>query len=740
MSTDTSSSTNSEIANATAIRIRGARVHNLRNIDVDLPRDAITVITGVSGSGKSSLAFDTLYAEGQRQYIESLSTYARQFLNQLQRPDVDLVEGLEPTLCIDQRPGLRNPRSTVATITEIYDYLRLMFARAGTAHCPQCGQGIQPQSAEQIIDAIARHSEGTKLMLLSPMVRGRRGAHQDVFAEISKAGFVRVRVDGELYALEDIPSLNIRQNHTIEAVVDRIVWRDEVAERLGDSVRTALRFGKGGLVCLSQPTNQTSWDENLFSTRFACPQCEISFPELEPRTFSFNSPYGACPACDGMGRRERFDPELVAPDLHRSPASGAFAAWKSAPTKIRTLLREQIEPFLVKHGGSWDQPLAELNPSGQRRLQLADGQLGPLLEMLEAEWQASPTDKRREILQPLRSTLVCEQCDGSRLRPEALAVTVGGINIHRTTQMSIADALQHFQSLTLTGFAEEVAKPLCEEISKRLGFLQQVGVDYLTLDRSAETLSGGELQRVRLASSIGSGLVGVCYVLDEPSIGLHQQDNDRLIAAMRDLQQAGNTLIVVEHDEGMMRAADWIVDMGPGAGHQGGEILATGTPQQIAKDEDSITGAYLSGRKRVALNPRRRQPHPDAWLTLTNAKTNNLKNVTLKLPLGLMVCVTGVSGSGKSSLINDTLSPAIARKLGLLAAKPGPFESLEGYEAIDKLVAIDQSPIGRSPRSCPATFTGVFDLIRKVFASTREAKQAKADVRNAKDKAKNGSR
>lgn len=607
-------------------------------MNIDIPRDALTVITGVSGSGKSSLAFDTIYAEGQRQYIESLSTYARQFLDQLQRPDVDTVEGLEPTLCIDQKPGTSNPRSTVATVTEIYDYLRLLFARSGTPHCYNCGRSILRQSSEQIVDSLGTMDEGTKLMILSPRVRGRRGVHADVFAEIRKAGLVRVRVDGVLYPLDEVPQLASKKNHTIEAVIDRIVVREGCEERVADSVRLALKMSDGLVTLVTQAPGENAWTDRLISTKFACPDCEISYEELEPRTFSFNSPYGACPVCDGMGT-------------------------------------------------------------------------------IETETRDKSSDQLTFVQQ------VCPSCEGGRLRAEALAVTVSGLNIHQTTSLSITDAEQHFSQLNLSGLAAAVAHPITSEVLKRIKFLRKVGVGYLTLQRPADTLSGGELQRVRLATSIGSGLVGVCYVLDEPSIGLHQRDNDRLIEAMRDLQQSGNTVLVVEHDEAVMRAADWLIDMGPGAGHRGGMVIAAGTPQHVANDETSVTGRYLSGQLEIDVPPQRRKPNKKQQIRLTGVATNNLQNVDVDFPLGLLVGVTGVSGSGKSSLINDTLYPAVARELGLVGVQPGPYRKLAGIENIDKLIPIDQTPIGRSPRSCPATFTGVFDEIRKVFATTRESKQ-----------------
>jgi excinuclease ABC subunit A len=706
-----------------AIRIRGARVHNLKGIDVDIPRDRLTVITGVSGSGKSSLAFDTLYAEGQRQYIESLSAYARQFLDQLPRPDVEWVDGLEPTLCIDQKPGATNPRSTVGTVTEVYDYLRLLYARAGIPHCYSCGRPILQLSTEQIVASLAGFPEGTKVMVLAPMVRGRKGAHQEVFAEIRKAGFVRVRVDGEILPLDEVLPLEVRKNHSIDAIVDRIVWRAESESRLADSVRLALKLGNGLVTLTHQQPTSAQWSEKVYSTLYACPDCDISYEELEPRTFSFNSPYGACPHCDGMGRREQFDVDLVLPEVARKLAISAHPLWKGTAAKLRQYYREPIERFLEANKSTWETPFCELTKSLLQKLIHGDKQFPGIVTLLESEWSRNPVEKRQTFLASLRTTQTCDQCGGGRLRHEALTVEVGGKNIQQTTAMTIGEAASHFQNLHLDDWQKAIAKPLLAEITKRLRFLLHVGVHYLTLDRSSDSLSGGELQRVRLATSIGSGLVGVCYVLDEPSIGLHQRDNDLLIEAIRQLQGVGNTVIVVEHDEAMMRAADWIIDMGPGAGELGGQIIAAGTPQELTKNPASQTGPFLSGEKKVERDSPCRLPDPERILRLKGASTNNLKQVDLELPLGLLVGITGVSGSGKSSLINDTLYPAVARNLGLVAAKPGPYTSLSGMESVEKLLQIDQSPIGRSPRSCPATYTGVFDEIRKVFAATREAKQ-----------------
>lgn len=611
-----------------SIRIRGARVHNLCGVDLDIPRDAVTVITGVSGSGKSSLAFDTLYAEGQRQYIDSLSAYARQFLDQIPRPDVDSIDGLAPTLAIDQKPGSSGARSTVATITEIYDYLRLLYARVGTPHCAECGSSISQQTSDAVRDALAAHPDGTKLVLMAPMVRGRRGVHREVFESIRKAGLIRARVDGETYLLDEIPELAAKKNHTIEAVVDRLAIREGIDSRLNESVALALRLGNGLLSTL-QKSGKDDWQESIYSTAMACIECGASFAEIEPRTFSFNSPYGACPTCDGLGRVGKGETQRV-----------------------------------------------------------------------------------------------CEQCQGSRLCSEAMRVTIDGTPIHELTSMPLSQAATWMEQLVskLSGLPAKVAAPVQAEVSRRLEFLRRVGVPYLTLDRAADSLSGGELQRVRLATSIGSGLVGVCYVLDEPSIGLHPSDHERLVECIGELQRRGNTVVIVEHDEATMRAADVLVDIGPGAGPSGGRIISRGTPKQVAADRKSLTGDYLSGRRRVPIPPHRRKPTSKAWLKISGVTTHNLKNVTARLPLGTLIGVSGVSGSGKSSLINDTLYPALARKLGLVSPPPGPHRSLAGATQIDKLVPIDQTPIGRSPRSCPATYAGVLDEIRKVYAATRESK------------------
>ncbi len=631
-------------AAVSSIRIRGAREHNLCDVDVDFPHGQVTVITGVSGSGKSSLAFDTLFAEGQRQYIESLSAYARQFLDQIPRPDVDHVDGLQPTLCIDQQAGATHPRSTVATITEIYDYLRLLYARVGIPHCTGCGVAIAQQSVDQIVAALQAIPQDTKLVLLAPLVRGRRGAHREVFEQIRSKGWLRARVDGEIHSLDELPELASRKLHTIEAVVDRLVSRPGNHDRLSESARLALQTGGGVMTVLTQPAGDPTWGERLLSTLNACPGCGQSFQELEPRTFSFNSPYGACPTCDGLGAVE---------------SSGKSAGEAMSGT--------------------------------------------------------------------------CPDCDGGRLRREALAVTLLDRNIVSVVATPVGDLLDWFADLPerVDDSKRPVASPIASEILHRLRFLESVGLHYLTLDRSAVSLSGGELQRVRLATSLGSGLVGVCYVLDEPSIGLHPSDNQRLIDSIRQLCDRGNTVVVVEHDAAMMSAADRLIDMGPGPGPKGGRVIAQGTFDEVAADPRSVTGPYLSGRLSVAATSARRQPSEDAWLELCDVTTHNLKSVTARFPLGLLVGITGVSGSGKSSLVNDTLVPALESLLtrgGVAESKPrvvsgNGFLSLVGGERVEKLIRIDQRPIGRGPRSCPATYCGLLDEIRKLFAATREAKQ-----------------
>lgn len=715
-----------------AIRVRGARTHNLKNVDLDIPRNRFVVVTGPSGSGKSSLVFDTLFAEGQRQYIETLSVYVRQLIDQMERPDVDGISGLQPTLCIDQNPGAFNPRSTVATVTEIYDYLRLLFARCGEVSCYECGEPIRQQTTEQITQRLAALPQKTRLMLLAPMVRGRRGAHLEVLAEIRKAGLVRLRVDGTLHDVDAVPPLDARKVHTIEAIIDRIIVKEDSLSRIGEAVQTACKFGEGLVTVIYQMPgpagDQEPWREELSSTLYACPKCGVSYEELEPRTFSFNSPYGACPSCDGLGTVERFDIESLWLDRSQGIADSGPTAWKLLRKPVAEKQRALVSEFLAGCGISeetgpdeWPETVWERFVEGSTRKPKFLG----MVDLLEQAYVTETVEARREKLAALRARTTCRECRGSRLRREANQVRVAGRTIGEVTRMAVDEALAFFQESVGPHADEQIARPLLREIQHRLDFLVKVGAEYLSLDRSADTLSGGELQRVRLATNIGSGLCGVCYILDEPSIGLHPRDNARLISALRDLQRQENTVVVVEHDEAVIREADWLIDVGPEAGEGGGRIVSQGTVAEVSQDSASPTGAFLSGRRRIGGSERtnRRVPKSDAWLTLVGARTNNLKRVDLELPLGLFVAVTGVSGSGKSSLINETLAPALMRRLGMSGPKPGPHEGLRGAQGVQRLIAVDQSPIGRTPRGNAATYTGVFDEIRKVYAKTKTARQ-----------------
>ncbi len=724
---------------AEALRIRGARTHNLRNVDLDIPHGRLVVITGLSGSGKSSLAFDTLLAEGQRQYIETLSSYARQFFDQMERPDVDLIEGLLPTIALDQRSDVNNPRSTVATVTEIYDFLRVLMARVGDVACPQCGTPISQQTPAAIQEAILALPEQTKAMLLAPMVRGRKGRHADVLEQIRREGFVRVRIDGLTYELEQAPELKAQQRHDIDAVVDRVIIRPGIENRLAESVRLALKHGAGALriayqtpeaktqangASARESTAENGWIERVYNTQYACPDCKTSLAEIEPRTFSFNSPYGACPECDGLASREGFVPELVLPDHSLSLAGGAVAPWRGASADARIRQRRLLEGFLTQAKVDWDTPLADWPLRAREQLLHGDGgKFTGLLADLEMDFASIGREAKHDKLAEFRGPVVCAACGGSRLRPEARACRLGGLSISEITALPIDRAQQFFDALAFPPSQQPIGAPLTVEIVRRLKFLEHVGLEYVALDRAADTLSGGEMQRVRLATGIGSGLVGVLYILDEPSIGLHPRDNARLVESLRELQQQGNTVLVVEHDEAIIRAADWLIDVGPGAGDRGGQIVAEGTPAEVADNHDSITGAYLAGRLRIAPPAERRRVAKTRMLELEGATLHNLKNVDVNIPLGLLACVTGVSGSGKSSLVVDTLAAALARKLNGAATRPGPYRALRGVAKLERLIHVDQSPIGRTPRSNPATYTGMFDEIRSVFADAKHAKQ-----------------
>ncbi len=718
------------------IRVRGAREHNLRDVDVEIPRDTLTVLTGLSGSGKSSLAFDTIYAEGQRRYVESLSAYARQFLELMQKPDVDLIEGLSPAISIEQKTTSRNPRSTVGTVTEIYDYLRLLFARVGIPYSPATGLPIESQTVSQMVDRIVALPEGTRLYLLAPIARGKKGEFRKELADLRKRGFQRVKIDGELYAIEDAPALDKKRKHDIEVVVDRVVVRDGLATRLADSIETALELSDGLLFA----EDAGSGERHTFSAKFACPVSGFTIDEIEPRLFSFNNPFGACPTCDGLGTQMYFDEALVVPNEAQSLADGALAPWANSSSKY---YRQTLEGLCRHYGVEMGAPFktlpahvreAILHGTGRDSVKLTfdDGlrsyttnkPFEGLIPNMERRLRETDSTWVREELSKYQAISPCDACGGKRLKPEALAVKVDGLDISSVTEMSIAEAGRWFLALDskLNDKQSEIAARILKEINERLGFLNNVGLEYLTLSRSSGTLSGGESQRIRLASQIGSGLTGVLYVLDEPSIGLHQRDNDRLLATLRRLRDIGNTVVVVEHDEDAIRTADHVIDIGPGAGVHGGRVVASGTPDEVMAAPDSLTGQYLTGMRQVPIPAMRRQQQRGHLIELTGATANNLKSVDLQLPLGLFTCVTGVSGGGKSSLIIETLWKALARKLHNARETPGPFEELWGAERIDKVVDIDQSPIGRTPRSNPATYTGCFTPIRDWFAGLPEAK------------------
>ncbi len=717
------------------IIVKGARVHNLKNVDVTIPRDTLTVVTGISGSGKSSLAFDTIYAEGQRRYVESLSSYARMFLGQMEKPDVDSIEGLSPAISIDQKTTSKNPRSTVGTVTEIYDYLRLLWARIGTPHCPKCGKEIRQQTIDQIIDQLMNMGEGTRLQILAPVVRARKGEHQKIFEDAQRSGFVRVRVDGNLYDLSEEIKLEKNKKHNIEIVVDRIVLKEGVQRRLTDSVETAASLS-GGLVIAQVPGG----NETLFSQNYACEDCGISIEELTPRLFSFNNPYGACPECTGLGMKLELDPQRIIPNQNLSINEGAIKAsgWNSLDDG--SIARMYFNALSQKYDFSLDTPVKDLSKKALdailygtkgEKLELHWKRSGGsghytqafegVLRNLERRYRESASESVREEIEECMSPIPCQACHGKRLKPEALAVTVGGINITDFTDFSVTKALEFLEGLTLTDREAMIAQRILKEIKERLGFLRSVGLEYLTLSRASGTLSGGEAQRIRLATQIGSSLMGVLYILDEPSIGLHQRDNDKLLSTLKRLRDLGNTLIVVEHDEETMREADYIIDVGPGAGVHGGEILCAGDCQAIIDCPESLTGQYLSGKKSIPV-PQERRKGNGHFLKIRGARENNLQKLNVDIPLGALTVVTGVSGSGKSSLINEVLYKHLAAELNGARTRPGAFDKIDGLQYLDKVINIDQSPIGRTPRSNPATYTGLFGDIREIFAKTQDAK------------------
>jgi excinuclease ABC subunit A len=719
------------------IQIRGARTHNLKNIDLDMPRDRLIVVTGLSGSGKSSLAFDTLYAEGQRRYVESLSTYARQFLSMMEKPDVDHIEGLSPAISIEQKSTSHNPRSTVGTITEIYDYLRLLFARAGEPRCPEHGQPLEAQTVSQMVDQVLAMAEGSRLMILAPVIRDRKGEHQQVIDTMKSQGFIRLRVDGKVYDIDDVPALDKKRKHQIDVVVDRFKVKAGLEQRLAESFETALGLAEGIALVAPMDSNTGEGEEHTFSARYACTQCGYALSELEPKLFSFNSPAGACPTCDGLGVKQFFDPEKIVQHPEATLAEGAIKGWDRRAVYYFQMLASVADHFSIDMDTPWadlpedfrqillygtdeDVPFRYVNSRGHimEKAHPFEG----ILPNLERRYRETDSQSMREELARHLSQQRCKTCGGARLRESARNVFIEQNNISDVTHLPVGEAHDYFQTLALPGRKGEIAEKILKEVRQRLQFLVNVGLEYLTLERSADTLSGGEAQRIRLASQIGAGLVGVMYILDEPSIGLHQRDNDRLLATLTHLRDLGNTVIVVEHDEDAIRAADHVIDIGPGAGVHGGHIIAQGTPADIIANENSLTGQYLSGRKEIAI-PARREKGNGKQLVMTGATGNNLQNVSLTLPLGVMTCVTGVSGSGKSTLINATLYPVCAARLNKATSlSHAPYDSLQGLEHLDKVIDIDQSPIGRTPRSNPATYTGLFTPIRELFAGTQEAR------------------
>lgn len=716
------------------IVIRGAREHNLKNLNLTIPRDKLIVFTGLSGSGKSSLAFDTIYAEGQRRYVESLSSYARQFLGQMEKPDVDTIEGLSPAISIDQKSTSNNPRSTVGTVTEIHDYLRLLYARIGIPHCPKCGRVIRRQTVDEVVEQVMAFGEGARVQIIAPAVRGRKGEHVKLLEQIQKDGYVRVKVDGEIYDIADVPKLDKKLKHTIDVIVDRIVVRAGAESRLAGSLETAFAFGAG----LAKVEH--NGEEQLFSENYACPDCGVSIEELTPRMFSFNNPYGACPTCSGLGALMKIDPALIVPNEELSLRQGAInvTGWQSSNTA--SIAAMYLAALGDKYGFDMDTPFNKLSEqarhailygTGNERIHIEyrrefgegsyDSPFEGVIPNLERRYKETQSDYMKHEIEEYMANIPCPDCKGKRLKSESLAVTVGGMNIAQLSDMTVRHAREKLSALTLNKTEEMIAGRILKEIDSRLGFLISVGLDYLTLSRAAGTLSGGEAQRIRLATQIGSSLVGVLYILDEPSIGLHQRDNAKLIDTLKGMRDIGNTLIVVEHDEETMLNADYIVDIGPGPGEHGGEVVFAGTPEEIMTDEKSITGKYLSGREYIAV-PAKRRETGENWLQIRGARANNLKNVNVDIPLGVFTCVTGVSGSGKSSLVNEVLKKTLLRDLNRARTRPGEHDEILGIDKLDKIIDIDQSPIGRTPRSNPATYTGLFDLIRDVFAQTPDAK------------------